>query len=211
LRVHDVSLEISEGMLVYPNNTLPRIRFTRLMPEGNSNLSEISLGSHTGTHVDSLLHVKNGEAGVESMPTNSFIGPSRVLDLTKVEASIKEDDLTFHKIRKGEIILLRTRNSLRGYRSFCKDFIHITEGAAEYLVERKVKTLGFDYIAIQKFRSGNVNVHRILLEGGVTIFEGLDLSKITPGRYWFVGLPLRVRAEASPARVLLLEEVIIGR
>ncbi len=196
-------------MLVYPNDTRPTIRVTRLMPEGNSNLSEIFLGSHTGTHVDSLLHVKNGATGAERLPTDSFVGPSRVIDLTKVEESIKDEDLAPHTIRRGEIVLLKTKNSLRGYKRFYKDFIYITEDAAEYLVGRKIKTLGYDYISIQKFRSENVNVHSILLEGDVTIFEGLDLSKISSGRYWFVGLPLRIRAEASPARVLLLEGISI--
>lgn len=204
-RIHDISLEISERMLVYPNNTPPRIRFTRLMPEGNSNLSVMILGSHTGTHVDSLLHVKSGAPGVANLPLNSLIGPSRVLDLTRVEESIKARDLVHHKIRKGEIILLKTKNSLRGYEKFHHDFIYLREDAAEYLVKRRLKTLGHDYLSVQKFMSGNVNAHRILLEGTVTIFEGLDLSKISPGSYWFMGFPLRVASEASPARVLLLE------
>lgn len=205
MKIYDVSLEISEDMLVYPNNTVPRIRFTRVMPDGNSNLSEILIGSHTGTHVDSLLHVKNGVSGVEELPVKSFIGSARVLDLTGVDESIKAQDLDPFKIRKNEIILLKTRNSLEGYDRFFEDFIYISEDAAEYLVRRGVKTLGYDYLSIQKFRSGNVNVHRILLEGRVTVFEGLNLRKVSPGRYWFIGLPLRIKAEASPARVLLLE------
>ncbi len=205
MKIHDVSLEISEGMVVYPNNTPPRINFIRRMPEGSSNLSEVTLGSHTGTHVDSLLHVKNAAAGIETLPTHSFVGPSRVLDLTRVEEGIGEEDLVPHRIRKGEIVLLRTKNSLRGYTQFHGDFVHLTEKAAHYLVARRAKTVGHDYLSVQRFKAGNVNVHRILLEGAVTIFEGLDLSGVAPGRYLFVGLPLRIRAESAPARVLLIE------
>lgn len=211
MKIHDVSLEISEAMVVYPNNTPPSIDFIRLMPEGSSNLSEVTLGSHTGTHVDSLLHVKNGAAGVEALPIHSFVGPSRVLDLTHVEEGVGEEDLAPHRIRKGEIVLLKTRNSLRGHTRFYSDFVYLTEGAAAYLVGRRVKTVGHDYLSVQKFKAENVNVHRILLEGSVTIFEGLDLSGVTPGRYWFVGLPLRIRAESAPARVFLIERQLPSR
>jgi len=37
------------------------------------------------------------------------------------------------------------------------------------------------------------------------IFEGLDLSKVKPGKYFFVGLPLKLMGlDGSPARAILL-------
>ncbi|MCZ6648339.1 MAG: cyclase family protein [Thaumarchaeota archaeon] len=204
-QILDISLEISEKMLVYPGNTPPRINFTRKMPNGNSNLSEILIGSHTGTHVDSLLHVKNGAGAVTDLPYDSLVGPSRVIDLSDVETGITSRDLSPHKVRRGEIILLKTRNSQRGYKEFYEDFVFMTEDGAEHLVHQGVKTIGHDYIAIQKFRSGNVDVHKMLLEAGLTVFEGLNLTEVRPGRYYFIGLPLKVRTEASPARAFLLK------
>lgn len=191
-------------MLVYPDNTPPKIRTVRKIPDGNSNLSEILMGSHTGTHVDSLLHVKNGAGDVTDLPYDSLVGPSRVIDLSRVETGITSKDLSSHEIRSGEIILLKTRNSQRGYKEFYEDFVYLTEDGADYLVSQRVKTIGHDYIAIQKFHSGNVNVHKMLLEAGLTVFEGLNLNEVPAGRYYFIGLPLKVRTEASPARAILL-------
>ncbi|MEE8114538.1 MAG: cyclase family protein, partial [Nitrososphaerales archaeon] len=88
-------------MLVYPGNTPPRINFIRKMQNGNSNLSEILIGSHTGTHVDSLLHVKNGAGAVTDLPNDSLVGPSRVIDLSDVETGITSRDLSPHKVRRG--------------------------------------------------------------------------------------------------------------
>ncbi|MFQ6011705.1 MAG: cyclase family protein [Nitrososphaerales archaeon] len=204
-RFFDISLEISEKMIVYPDNTPPKINLVRKMPDGNSNLSEILLGSHTGTHVDSLLHVKNGGGAVTDLPYDSLVGPSRVIDLSEVEEGITSRDLSSHKIRSGEIILLKTRNSQRGYEEFYEDFVYMTEGGADYLVRQGVKTVGHDYIAIQKFHSGNVTVHKTLLEAGLTVFEGLNLTEVDPGRYYFIGLPLNVKTEASLVRAILLK------
>jgi arylformamidase len=192
-------------MIVYPGNTSPKINIVRKMPAGNSNLSEILIGSHTGTHVDSLLHVKNGGSVVTDLPYDSLMGPSRVIDLSEVDTGITSQDLSASKIGRGEIILFKTRNSERGYKEFNEDFIYMTEDGADYLVRQGVRTVGHDYLSIQKFHSGNVTVHKMLLEAGLTVFEGLNLAEVDPGRYYFIALPLKVRSEASPVRAFLLK------
>ena len=207
-RIIDISLPISGSMLVYPGNAAPKLEWVRRIPK-KSILSAISMGSHTGTHVDARMHVRHGakKDTVDKLPLNAFVGECRVLDLTKVRGNaIGAKDLRKHKLIKDEIILLKTKNSLRGYRKFTFDYVYLDESGAEYCANSKIRTIGIDYLSVQKPNSGNYRVHELLLDNKITIFEGLDLSKVKAGGYFFAGLPLNVvGAEGAPARCVLAE------
>jgi len=63
--------------------------------------------------------------------------------------------------------------------------------------------VGIDYLSVQRF-SDEPDTHRILMEAGVAILEGLDLGEASPGRYHLIALPLRLAgAEAAPVRAVL--------
>ena len=67
-----------------------------------------------------------------------------------------------------------------------------------------LKLVGFDYLSIDRFGSADFPAHHALLEAGVVVVEGLDLSGVEPGEYDMACLPLRVGGgDASPARVIL--------
>ena len=54
------------------------------------------------------------------------------------------------------------------------------------------------------FREDSAETHRTLLTAGIWIIEGLDLSRVKPGRYDMVSLPLRIAGgDGAPARVAL--------
>jgi len=54
--VYDVSALIGESLVTYPGDPKPVLKFVKRLAEGgSSNLSELCLGSHTGTHVDTPL------------------------------------------------------------------------------------------------------------------------------------------------------------
>ena len=206
VKFYDVSLPISEGMIVYPGNPEPSIRRYSSIPRDKVNESLITLGSHTGTHVDSKLHIQNDADDTKALPLDSFYGKCKVLDLTHVENEIHREDLEGYQIEKGDIVLLKTRNSKRGYREFRSDYVHVKPDAAEYLVKAGVKTLGFDYLSVKKY-GGDDEVHEVLINN-LTLFEGLNLAKVPSGEYTFIGLPLRINCDGAPARVILVEDQI---
>jgi len=204
VKFYDVSLPIKEGMMVYPGNPEPSIRRYSSIPRDKVNESLIALGSHTGTHVDSKLHIQNDADDTKALPLDSFYGKCKVLDLTHVENEVHREDLEGYPIKRGDIVLLKTRNSKRGYKEFRSDYVHVKLDAAEYLVEVGVKTLGCDYLSVKKF-GGDNEVHHVLINN-LTLFEGLNLAEVPEGEYIFIGLPLRISCEGSPARVLLVED-----
>ena len=202
-KFYDVSLPIKEGMIVYPGNPSPEIRQYSSIPSNKTNESLICLGSHTGSHVDAKKHLRNDGEDSGSLPLDSFYGECQVLDLLSVEKEIHRKDLQPFSIQKGDIVLLKTKNSILGYSQFRSDFVHVKLDAAKYLVELGVKTLGFDYLSVKKFGSDG-EVHRVLIEN-LTLFEGLNFSKVPLGKYLFVGFPLNVECDGAPARVVLIE------
>ena len=204
VKFYDVSLPIKEGMIVYPGNHEPLIRRYSSIPRDKVNESLITLGSHTGTHGDSKLHIQKDADGVEGIPLDSLYGKCKVLDLTHVESEIHRGDVEGYQIQEGDIILLKTKNSKRGYEEFRKDYVHVKLDAAEYLVEAGVKTLGCDYLSVKKI-GGDDEVHQVLINN-LTLFEGLNLAEVSEGEHIFIGLPLRISCDGSPARVILVED-----
>lgn len=202
MKIIDISLPLSRGMVVYPGN--PKLRVATL--RGNtSDLSEIMMGSHTGTHVDAPRHVFKRGRGVGELPLQTFIGPCRVLDMTNVFAAITVSDLQPHRIRASERILVKTKNSKRGFKKWRDDYIWLAPEAAEFLAKKKIALFGIDALSVKERGSPDNRPHTALLSRHIPIVEGLDLSRVAPGRYFLAVLPLKFMGlDGAPARAVLL-------
>ena len=203
VKFYDISLLINEDIILYPGS--PKISITphATIPKDTTNESLITLGSHTGTHIDSPLHISKNGKDASKLDISSFYGQCRVLDLTRIKLEIHKKDLEDFNLRAGEIVILKTQNSIRGYEEFRKDFIHVKLDAAQYLIESGIKTLGVDHLSVKKF-GGDDEVHELLINN-LTLFEGLNLSEVSAGEYLFVGLPLRIVCDGAPARAILIK------
>ncbi|MGD0014564.1 MAG: cyclase family protein, partial [Bryobacteraceae bacterium] len=198
----DISVPLHPAMVVWPGDAPPRFeRVAAIALGAPNNTTAASFCLHTGTHVDAPLHCLEGGAGVERMPLEATIGPARIIGI-RTRRAITAADLQAHRIRRGERILFKTHNSaLWRSAEFSRDYVHLAKDAAELLAARGVRTVGIDYLSIGAPNEEGGAVHRILLRAGVWIIEGLDLSRIPPGRYELVCLPLRVPgADGAPAR-----------
>jgi arylformamidase len=139
------------------------------------------------------------------MPYEAAIGPARVIEV-RAANWIGRAEIESRQIGRGERILFKTANSPRAWRApeFIEDYIALTRDAAEYLVERGVRTVGIDYLSIGPPDEEGDSVHRLLLSAGIWILEGLDLTAVQPGNYDLVCLPLSIPgADGAPARALL--------
>jgi arylformamidase len=202
----DISVPLRKGMVHWPGDPPFDLERVHDMERGDpNNLSRIALGAHSGTHVDTPLHFIRAGAGISDMPLNAAVGRARVIEISDTE-SIKPAELRRHGIRRGERLLFKTRNSSRAWRtdSFVEDFVFISPGAARLLARRGVALVGIDYLSVGGYRRAGRETHLALLQAGIWIIEGLDLSQVPPGRYDLVCLPLRIDgAEGAPARAIL--------
>ncbi|MBE0425720.1 MAG: cyclase family protein [Nitrospirae bacterium] len=202
----DISVTLKTGMVHWPGDPPFLIEMTLDMERGDkANLSAISMGSHSGTHMDAPLHFIQTGKGLDEMPFDATIGAARVIEIFDHE-SIKPEELVAHSICSGERILFKTGNSERCWKtdSFIEDFIYISTGAAHFLAEKAVRTVGIDYLSVGGYGKNGKEVHRVLLEAGIWIIEGLDLSEVKGGIYELICLPLKIlNSDGAPARAVL--------
>ncbi len=207
MRTYDITLTISPDMPVWPGDTPPRLTRTGSIAQGgSSNTSEICMSVHTGTHVDAPDHFLDNGHTIEKLSLETMVGRAYVLHLPDV------DVITAAVLSQAEIpprtrrLLFKTRNSeywARGEKKFQTDFVALSVDAAELLVDRNVKLIGVDYLSVAPYTKGAA-VHQILLKAGVVVVEGLDLSRVSQGRYTLHCLPLKLAgSDGAPARAML--------
>lgn len=210
--MHDVSLTLRPDMPTWPGEQGPRIEPLKRMARGDSsNVSLLTLGDHTGTHVDPPVHFIEGGDGIDRLPVDALVGPCQVLGYDADE-HISQTWLEHAGVAPGiERVLFKTRNSAQWTQPappFDKAFIALDETAAHWLVRRGIRLVGIDYLSIEPFGSGKIGhpVHVALLRAGVVIIEGLDLHEVTPGPFELMCAPLKIlNGTGSPARVFLIE------
>ena len=202
----DVSVPITDGMLNWPGDPKVIIKRAIDIDKGDpANVTKLNMGAHTGTHMDAPCHFLNKRAGIEKMPLDAGIGKARVIEISDKE-EITVGELKPHRIRKGERVIFKTANSNSRWfeRAFNNKYIALNLEAARYLAERKIRTLGVDYLSISSPTSDASEIHKIILGSGVWPIEGLYLANIKPGDYEMICLPLRlVKSDGSPVRTLL--------
>ncbi len=139
------------------------------------------------------------------MPLSVGMGKARVIEIRDPE-SIKTEELRPHRIQSGERILFKTRNSPRCWQTddFVEDFVYISQEAARYLASQQVQVVGIDYLSVGGFTKDGVETHHALLEAGIWLIEGLNLSEVEPGTYELICLPLKIiDADGAPARAIM--------
>lgn len=206
MKIYDISLPLHEKTVIYPGNVGLSVEAHHTMPEHATHLSKITMGSHTGTHVDAPSHAVMGAKTLDEIPLETFVGPCRVLNCTESVGSVGSEILKKNGVKKGERILVKTQNSLRGFETFRDDYVYLDGAAADYLADLGITLFGIDYFSVKQRGSKDQRPHTSLLSKNTPIIEGLDLSQVPAGNYTLVCLPLKfIGLEAAPARVVLLK------
>ena len=207
-KLYDVTVPIRAGMPVYEGDPDVRIERTSSIADGaTANVSRLDLGAHTGTHIDAPIHFRDGASGIDALPLDVLLGPAQVVDATHLDAHLDAHAHASLAITNDvQRLLFKTKNSRLWQRdTFSRDFIALAESGARELIERGVRLVGIDYLSIAP-PDDPAPVHRVLLDAGVVIVEGLDLRQVDAGAYELICLPLRiVDADGAPARAVLRE------
>lgn len=211
MKLHDVSVLISEELPVWPGDPGISLKQTSSLCGGdNANVTQINMGAHTGTHIDAPYHFEPDGMTIDKLPIDILIGSCRVVEMLDVKESIGLPELEKLDLKGVVRILFKTRNSLlwaNDEKEFKKNFIHISEQGAKFLVGQGVKLVGVDYLSVERFDSPDFATHHSLLRNQVIIIEGLNLSGINTGEYELIALPLKLKgADGAPARVVLREK-----
>jgi arylformamidase len=211
MQIFDISVEINPDLPVWPGD--PNVTITRskkIEAGDHANVSQIEFGLHTGTHMDAPFHFLAGGVTLDQISLERLIGSVKVLEIAPEVSLITSEVLAGLPVdRIARRVLFKSRNSAfwaERPHHFHKDFVAFDPSGAEYLVAQGVELVGIDYLSIAPFRQGK-ETHEVLLNAGLVILEGLDLSGVSQGDYQMYCLPLKVGGvEGAPVRAILIKE-----
>lgn len=210
LKFIDISLPISPDLPVWPGDPPVVLERVKSISEGSaSNDSRMGCSVHTGTHVDAPLHFIDQGAPVEQLPLDILVGPTEVIEVQDSDVITQAilENLTLREDTTR--LLIKTRNSdlwRDAKHGFNPDFVALDSQAARWVVDQGIRLVGVDYLSVQRFGDKDPATHRILLEAGVVIVEGLDMREVKPGTYQLICLPIKlVGSDGAPARTILIE------
>lgn len=210
MTLYDISMPLASPMQTYPGVTPYRRTLRRSLAQGDSsNLSDMEMCAHTGTHVDAPFHFIARGASIEQIPLAHCCGPAQVVDCRGCTA-ITAERLQGRIPAKTARVLLKTDNSERLRESpsgpFRPDAVYLAGDGAEYLAGHGVQLVGIDALAIDKPGQPRKPSHALLLAGNITILEGLALADVEPGEYFLFCAPLKmVGSDGAPCRAVLMD------
>lgn len=212
----DLTLDIEEGMTTYPSPWHPPTEISilgRHQVEGRMT-RKVTMGSHSGTHVDAPLHFIPGATTIDQVPLSTLIGPAKLINMSHKGPleTITKDDLVAAgiEINKGDRIVIRTDWTDHYYMcDFYTKYPSFSSNALEWLVECGIIFLGMDTpspdSAQDKLVMGEVSpMHYILMKNNVIICEYLtNLREIKNPEFGLIALPLKIKGgDGFAARVV---------
>lgn len=190
MTIYDITKELFSTE-TYPGDPVPAKSSWLSMSKGDKcNLTSLSLGSHSGTHIDAPKHfIANGK-DVSEVSLEYCIGSCQVIHY---DGRIKQQFWSEYSFQGIERILFQGQ-------------VMIDETAAENIVRHGIKLIGVETPTVGD-KSCQENVHKILLEKEIVILENLQLNNISEGRYFLLAQPLKMQgSDGSPVRALLITE-----
>ena len=209
MRTYDITLTISPDLVVWPEDPPVELYKTASIADGSqANVSRIHMGVHTGTHVDAPYHFIDGGKTVDNLDVGMLTGRAYVLHVDHGVDLITKDVIENSSIPpRTKRVLFKTRNSALwqdGHSEFDEGYVAIDPEAAALLIQRGVKLVGVDYLSVATY-TDTTPTHQVLLQAGVIIVEGLNLSQVGQGRYTLYCLPLKIEGvDGAPARAILV-------
>ncbi len=201
MKVVDLTVTIRDSMEVYPGD--PEVKITPVgeMPKNPCRLANLSLGSHTGTHMDAPSHMVLKGVPLDEVPVNNFLGKAQVFPGNTDFGQVDLTGLDF-------VLLDFNWAKKRGSEEFYQDYPAISSRNAAILSIRGLMGVGMDTPSVDNNETELVN-HQILLNSGLLLVEGLcNLDRVGDKPFWFITLPLKwKKADGAPCRAIgILEE-----
>ncbi|HBV96810.1 MAG TPA: cyclase [Desulfotomaculum sp.] len=195
--LYDITQPLYQGMPIYPGDPEVNIKKVQEIDSDGVEVHSVSLGTHSGTHIDAPRHLFKEGKTVDQIDPAVLIGSS---DLFGIEGISKIGLDHISGLKPGRRLILKTGFKISS--GEMKDYPYLLPDAGRYLVSCRISLLGIDSPSVDP--PGSDQCHRILLEAGIVIVENLMLEGVPPGKYELMCLPLLlVGVDGSPARALL--------
>lgn len=190
----DLSYGISGTMLVYPGLSRPVLEWLAVFEQDGHWSSKITLPVHVGTHVDAPKHFIEGGAPVDQVSLYKLVGEAVMIDVSQRNLhEISRADLEpfTEDVCEGDIVIINTGTYRKyGTKEFVTAYPHLKPDAARWLVDKGIRGLGIDTMAIDPLKSPESPAHHIILGAGIPIVENLtNLDLVKTKRFFSLRCP----------------------
>ena len=209
-RIIDLTHPITHQMGVFPAD--PAVGVLRHHNYQNGYMvSQVIMGTHTGTHIDVPIHKIRGGNSVDMVPIDRFIGNAFVMDLPGLAPLEEMGKETFEpfkeQVKDVDAVILKTGwSSHFGKEDFFSSFPGISESGVDWLIENGIRMVGLESPSVNAIR--HQEIHTLLLEKGVVIVESLtNVDQIRKSYVRLFAVPLKLQGlDGSPVRAFAMEE-----
>jgi kynurenine formamidase len=206
--IRDLSHGIEDGMPVYPGDPSVRLRAALTLSPDGVDVTEIRMGSHTGTHVDAPSHTVAGGRTMDGVRLDELIGEALVVEVPGLE-----DGEVYDWARLEEaggplppslppIVIIDT-----GWARWFRDERRLRHpalapGAARELVRRGMRVLAVDTLSPDPTGGEAFPVHDEVLGADHLIVENLRGLEELPRRVVVGFFPLKLGGDGAPVRAV---------
>lgn len=209
-----------QQMSIYPGDPPLVCSPCATISKDGYSVHNISLGSHTGTHIDAPSHFVENGATIDQVPMSKLVGPALVVDVSHRQAgeAITWEDFdpsARSQMKQGTIVLICTGWSRHWATPSYFSYPYLTKDAARHILSSGVSVIGMDTLSPDQVDGDDFGVHETVLGQGGILAENLNnLDKLLSfhkaenadgGRKgWTVQLfPLNLRgSDGSPVRAI---------
>lgn len=206
--VIDLSYTVEHAMEVFPADPPVGILKHHCYQNGYF-VSQIIMGTHSGTHVDAPVHKLPGTRTITDLKIEQYIGwQTAVLDFTEHQGEITRADCLKYEDRLDacDAVIFKTGWEQKfGTAAFFWDYGGLHEDVALLLEEKGICLIGLETPSVHPVR--HQEVHEALLNRNILIVESLaHVSAITKPVVEFHAVPLKLKnLDGSPVRAYALE------
>jgi len=207
----DLTHELHNGMPIYPGDPSPSFVSYATLEKNGVNLTKLTLGSHTGTHIDAPRHFIPDGIGIDQISPNKLVGEAYIADMSSktIGSGITAQDLrqTLEaKVAEDDIVVIYTGCSEHWDDELIRrNYTYLTGDAAEYLVSKKIRAVGIDFLSVEKFQAPTPAAHKTLLGNGIFIIESLSRAtkQFVGRRILMICMPIKLQnGDGAPSRVI---------
>ncbi|MBQ0098764.1 MAG: cyclase family protein [Oscillospiraceae bacterium] len=192
MKFYDISRDTITSK-VYKGDPDTQYSFIKSTDNGDMyNLSQFSMCSHAGTHIDAPFHFDEDGKKIGEMRMSQFYGKCTVVT---IEGILTGEDIERLLPHCNKRIIFHSNST--AYLSF---------SAAQVLSDSDVVLVGTDAISIAP-DFDEAKTHQTLARANIAVLENLVLNGVKDGIYTLCAFPLKLSSlEAAPCRAVLIEE-----
>lgn len=210
MKVLDLTHTIAEDMPVFPGDPAPLFKPASSYEKDGFKETLLTLGTHTGTHVDVPAHLFADRCALDQFHVEHFIGKALVIDCRDLQEgrpiSVERLRAAGAKVHQADFLLFNLGwDKYWGTPAYFGNYPCLDEEALDFVLAGDYKGIGFDVMGLDPIGSSNLPRHKKLFREHNTInIENLkNLEFCGSDLFWFSCFPLKIaNADGSPVRAV---------